>query len=505
MKKLTLLALVASTYAVSCAPTTPQAAEQKLYEPTWESLAEHTKAPEWFKDSKFGIYYHWGIYSVPAFDSEWYPRWMYFPNRKGWGETTHPHHIEKYGSLDEFNYHDFIPMFKAEKFDPAEWAELFEATGARFAGPVAIHHDGFSMWDSEINPWNCGDEGPKRDLLGEIYKELEKRDIHTIATFHHARNLQRYAKDTLNWGGENSHYPYNPEYITSTTDPKLKYLYGNLEEEEGNKYWLDLVDEVIDKYQPDIIWYDSWLDCIPMQTRCQMVANQFNAGVKRGEETIVVNKQQDLPLNIAINDIEQGGMIDMPEDYWMTDITLSYGSWCYTEGQAYKKIGVLLRNMIDVWSKKGIVLLNISPRADGVIVEAQQKVMLQLGDWLDKYGEAIYDTRSYTIFGYGDAAHEDGHFGGQSATMQYTANDVRFTTSKDGKSLYAIVLGMPAENSKLVIKHVANSDYPTVKNVSVVASNKSLGFSLNGDTLTIDTPTASEMNDIATAFKIEFK
>lgn len=111
---------------------------QEKYKPTWESLAKHINEPEWFKDAKFGIYFHWGPYSVPAFDGSWYPCWMYWPNRKGWGEEVYKHHRETYGK--DFNYHDFIPMFKGENFDAAAWADLFQNAGARFAGLVAIHH-----------------------------------------------------------------------------------------------------------------------------------------------------------------------------------------------------------------------------------------------------------------------------------------------------------------------------------------------------------------------------
>ena len=152
----------------------------------WKSLSKH-EIPEWFQDSKLGIYAHWGVYSVPAFGNEWYPRRMYLPKDK-----AHKHHVETWGPLAKFGYKDFIPMFTAEKFDAEQWAELYELAGARFAGPVAEHHDGYSMWASQVNRWNAKDKGPKRDITGELVTALRKRGIKIITSFHHGYNIQGY-------------------------------------------------------------------------------------------------------------------------------------------------------------------------------------------------------------------------------------------------------------------------------------------------------------------------
>jgi alpha-L-fucosidase len=165
--------------------TTCRNIPKSTYSTDWKSLKQRNPAPEWFRDAKFGIYFHWGVYSVPAFGSEWYPRNMY---RKD--SPEYKHHVEVYGDPAQFGYHDFVPMFKAEKFDADEWAELFEKAGARFARPVAEHHDGFSMWASELTPWNVKDMGPKRDITGELARAIRKRGLRFITTFHHARNSQ---------------------------------------------------------------------------------------------------------------------------------------------------------------------------------------------------------------------------------------------------------------------------------------------------------------------------
>ena len=128
----------------------------------WESLSKF-KVPEWYRRDKFGIFIHWGVYSVPAFSSEWYSRNMYIQ-----GEKEFEHHVKTYGPHKDFGYKDFIPMFEAKKFDPDAWAELFKEAGARYVVPVAEHHDGFQMYDSEISEWNAKNMGPKRDVLGEL-------------------------------------------------------------------------------------------------------------------------------------------------------------------------------------------------------------------------------------------------------------------------------------------------------------------------------------------------
>jgi alpha-L-fucosidase len=499
------LSLVAG---ISCKNSSePKETEPLKFEENWESLSTIDREPEWFKDAKFGIYFHWGVYSVPAFSSEWYPRWMYVPGRDDWGGEVYDFHRENFGPLSEFNYHDFIPQFTAANFNAKEWADLFKRSGARFAGLVAQHHDGFAMWGSEVNPWNARDMGPGKDILGELFRELKLNDMKTIATFHHARLLQRYAKDSTMWAqntpdpGWDSHYPYHPDYITSTTDPKLRLLYGNIPEDEFYDYWLNEIEEVVDNYNPDIIWFDSWLNTIPENYLQRMVAHHFNSAVSMGQEPIVAYKQEDLPSNVGMLDMEQGGKKELSEDYWLTDITISYGSWCYTNGQTYKPASLVIRNMIDVWSKRGIVLLNISPKADGTIVAEQREVLETLGQWINSHKEAVYDTRAYDTFGYGEAEIEDGDFGGQSATIEYNKNDIRFAVSKDEKKLYVFSLGLPDPNTDLQIRTPIKSE---VKGVSVLGSEVELKWSVTENLLTFTTPDASDMNELATVFRITF-
>jgi len=246
MKKLTkiMIAIMASCAVSSCSSIDEKQAKENTvtevkYTENWDSLAKHEAAPKWYQDAKLGIYLHWGVYSVPAFGTEWYPRNMHFKGRK-----ENKHHIETYGELNEFGYHDFVPMFKGEHFDPQAWAALFKKAGAKFAGPVTEHHDGFAMWDSEVTPWNAMDKGPKVDVTGELKKAITAEGMKFITTFHHSKNLQRYNainKKTANKPGERfggTHYPYYENTPPASTDPKLALLYGNMPEDEWNeKIW----------------------------------------------------------------------------------------------------------------------------------------------------------------------------------------------------------------------------------------------------------------------------
>lgn len=152
------------------------------YTDTWESLCTH-QTPTWYKNDKFGIFIHWGLYSVPAFGNEWYARFVY-----GKYSAPYNYHVKKYGNLKDFGYKDFIPLFKAEKWDPKAWADLFKESGAKFVMPVAEHHDGFQMYDSDLSEWNAKKMGPKRDILGELKQTVENDGLKFCASSHRAEH-----------------------------------------------------------------------------------------------------------------------------------------------------------------------------------------------------------------------------------------------------------------------------------------------------------------------------
>ncbi len=489
----------------SCSPAQTAPKEAVInYTADWESLAKHNASPDWFEDSKFGIYFHWGVYSVPAFGSEWYPYRLY---RVDEYPQYQEYHEQKYGPLEGFGYHDFIPMFKAENFDAEDWADLFEKSGAKFAGPVAQHHDGFAMWDSEINPWNSADMGPKKDITGEILAALKKKGLKTMTSFHHARLRQRHEGDPAKWNTYNSHFAYHPDYPTSTEDKELQKFYGNMPQAEFDQYWLDQVNEVVDKYSPDMLWYDVWLNHVSEDKIKEMAAHFINKTTQNGQEGVLVAKHDDLPKSLSILDIEQGGKKDVSQNVWMTDVTISdKGSWCYTEGQVYKTPAMVIRNMIDVWSKNGVVLFNISPTADGTINEEQRNVLLEVGKWLDTYGEAVYGTKAFHEFGFGMAQAEEGSHGGQSAKVEYTASDVRYTCAKDNKALYVHILGQPkvGQEIKLKLNDIGYGPSGSVKRIVELSSGVEVAWNKEERYHEFKVPDVA-LNSLANVFKLELE
>jgi alpha-L-fucosidase len=484
----------------ACGPAAPKK-EPVIYEPAWESLAQHNEEPEWFKDAKLGIYFHWGPYSVPAFGNEWYPRWMHFENR-----DEYKHHLEKYGHPSEFGYDDFFPMFTAEHFNAEEWADLFRKAGARYAGPVAEHHDGFAMWDSQITPWNSMDMGPKRDITGELAQAIRARGMKLITTFHHDRHLQRYTGMPEETTFQNSHYPLFPGMPPATTSGDYDYLYGNIEEEKWHReVWLGKLKEVIDLYQPDIIWFDSWLDKVKEEYRQEFCAYYLNEAQKWNKEVVIVRKQNDLPLEVSVDDLEKSRKNRLEEKAWMTDETVSTGSWCYTEDLVIKPAVDVLHVLIDIVSKNGVMLLNISPKADGTIPEDQRNVLLTMGGWLEKYGEAIYETRPWYTFGEGPTVEPEGHFKNakEFLKVKYTSEDVRYTTKKD--DIYATILGWPGAGKEILLKSFSAASLPDktkIKGVSALGSKEKLQWSLSEEGLRVKLPSAAP-DEMAVVLKIK--
>src|SRR5205085_1819308 len=159
---------------------------QGPFQGAWPSL-ETYKVPKWYRDAKFGIFIHWGAYSVPAFDNEWYPRNMYQQDN-----AVFKHHVATYGPQSKFGYKDFLPRFKAEHFNATEWAEIFRKAGARYIVPVAEHHDGFPMYDCSFTEWSAAKMGPKRDVVGELAAAVRKAGLHFGASSHRAEHWWFY-------------------------------------------------------------------------------------------------------------------------------------------------------------------------------------------------------------------------------------------------------------------------------------------------------------------------
>ena len=466
------LLLLLVLFFVGCSQKSTQTTKKK-FEPNWESLKEY-QTPEWFADAKFGIFIHWGPYSVPAFKSEWYPRFMYQDSML-WHQTdpektkkgTSPvfeHHVKTYGHPSEFGYKDFIPMFKAEKFDPELWIQLFQKAGAKYVIPVAEHHDAFAMYNSNVTRWNSVKMGPRRDVVGELQKAAKKSGMHFGVSSHFA----------FNWDY------YNKEERFDTWNPEYEDLYGPKHDryapvsDEFMELWWKRTTDIIDSYQPEILWFDFYIDKPEFaKYHPKLAAYYYNMGIDTEQEVVLQTKNmnfESFPEGTNTLDIERGKLADIRKDVWQTDTSIGKKSWCYTEQWQSKTANSLIDDLADIVSKNGTMLLNIGPKADGSIPEDQQDVLLEMGEWLKVNGEAIYATRPWVKFGEGPTIVKKGHHS-EGDNKGFTAQDIRFTTKND--IIYAIVLDIP-QNGSTLIKSFADTglfNADQIKSIEVLGQN----------------------------------
>ncbi|MDZ8119116.1 alpha-L-fucosidase [Pontiella agarivorans] len=409
------------------------------YKPTYDSLNAH-QTPEWFRDAKLGIYTHWTPTTVgnENVGCGWYPFHMYCRDEKlnghleVKGKGPHPAytgHVEKYGDPAEFGWKDVIKTFKPTQFDAAEWADLFLEAGARFAGPVAIHHDGYPMWASDVTRWNAGDMAGQ-DFSAELEREIRKRGMKFVASFHHSHTW-RYFIPSYEFDGAdpaNVDLYFEPHEMGDPLSPRFR------------KWWRGLLNEYIEKYDPDMVWLDMGTRDIPDDLMYPFLADYYNHGLKEGKEVATTVKNYSPYLPGAIIDYEKGRVKDMQKNPWLTDDTAQPG-WFFSNRDMDKTADELVDELVDIVSKNGCLLLNVGPNSDGVIPEAQKDLLRGLGAWMKVNGEAIYDTRPWNVAGEGPTKlRKEGSFSGK---LKYTEKDIRYTKSKDGSTVYAMVLARP--------------------------------------------------------------
>jgi alpha-L-fucosidase len=471
----------------------------------WQSLAQQT-VPDWFRDAKFGIFLHWGVFSVPAFGSEWYSRNMYLPN-----DTADPtdkdyaHHIATYGPQTKFGYKDFIPQFRMERFDPAAWATLFRRAGARYVVPVAEHHDGFALYASALTEWNAAQMGPHRDLVGDLATAVRAQGLRLGLSSHRAEH------DWFFDGGRT--------FASDVNDPRYASLYGpaqlrDLESSDDaalskdftyvsdafKEDWLARTAELVQRYHPDLLYFDWWVGSPDFRaTERRFAAFYYDFAAAHHQPVVMNYKYDNMHDHAGVLDVERGQLAGIRAEPWQTDTSLSNQSWGYIEHDTYKQPGPLLHELIDVVSKNGNLLLNIGPRSDGTIPEAAQQTLLAIGGWLDTNGEAIYGSRPWTTFGEGPTALPTGSFADKDL-QPFTAADFRFTT-RDGH-LYAIELGWPASGEALI--HALPSTGPAVTSVTLLGDPDPVSFHQSPDGLHITLP-SKPIGQYAYTFRIELR
>ncbi len=473
MRILTIACL--SLLCVGCAT------QSQTYESSWESLTQHPD-PEWFRDAKFGIYFHWGPYSVPAYKTEWYSHYMYVP-----GHACNKYHLEAYGPLDEFGYKDFIPMFTAEKFDPDAWVMLFKKAGARFAGPVAEHADGFAMWDSELTEWNAAKMGPKRDIVGEMERAVRKQGLKFIATLHHQWLYAWYPTLDPNTDAGD---PANAEFYGPPA-PRSAFCGSDrspdpMPESAFSERWLSRAKEVVDKYQPDLVWFDNKLHILDQQSVRNFLAHYYNSATAWNRDVVATYKHKDFHAGAGILDLERSRMSEGKDFPWLTDDSIDWGAWCHVQEPRYKTTNRLIDFLVDVVSKNGCVLLNVTPTAEGKIPQPVQERLLEMGRWLDLNGEAIYETRPWKVFGEGPMEIVEGHLS-EHKNKDATSEEIRFT--RRGKTLYATVLDWPEDGVVRIRSLREGSELlGDIKRISLLGCDDKLSWTREADALCVRLP-----------------
>lgn len=464
------------------------------YEPTWQSLEQH-QTPEWFRDAKFGIWAHWGAQCVEG-SGDWMAREMYME-----GSYKSNFHREHYGHPSEFGYKDILPLFKAEHWQPDSLVARYKRCGAQYFFVLGNHHDNYDLWDSQYQPWNSKNIGPQRDILAEWAAAAKKQGLPLGISFH--------ADHAWTW--------FEPAQRYDLEGPKAGVFYdGNLTKEDGKGKWWEGLDpqmlyrqdhpmskgswdngaihgqwdwshgacppsqefvtnfydrtlDAINRYNPDLVYFDvTVLPFYPLSDcGLKIVAHLYNRNPRAVVFGKILNEEQKKALTW---DVERGAPNQMVELPWQTCNCI--GDWHYntnTYNHGYRSATNLVKQLVDIVSKNGNLLLNIPLRADGTYDDKADNFLNELEAWMTVNGESIFGTRPWVKFGEGPVAEKDiqinsqGFNEGQYNGMDY--RDIRFNQTK--KYLYATAMGWPKDGC-LVIKSLAKKNPDFRKSITSV-------------------------------------
>jgi alpha-L-fucosidase len=504
------------------------------FKPNRQSFAQYYHCPEWFRDAKFGIYMHWGLNSIPGFDGH-YARSMYqqqepeaakrdrengrsfATNMSGYkpvSVSVYQYHVKNFGHPSKFGYKDFIPLWKADKFDATALAALYKECGAKYIGVMAVHHDNFDLYNSTYQVWNSYRMGPKIDIVGEWKKACVAENLRFAITSHLSNGFHEhwFYQGEMDATGPMAGIPYD------TMDPKNEGLYGNRTPDRLRKLnpefaqnWFLRTKELIDKYNPDLLYLDGGLP--NGDFGLNLAAHFYNHNINinhKGVFTIKDKTQRGFTF-----DVESGGLGETMEDPWQVDASINPG-WFYlgnngtstgesqqtatddagmsvvrdikkNEDAVRLTAGQIIDNLVDIVSKNGNMMLNVGLRPDGSLPETYRRELLLIGQWLRNNGDAIYGTRPFTVFGEGPFRMPEKQ-GFHDNEFHFCASDIRFTQSKDGKAVYAIFLDWPGDGASVTIKSLGNNTLNSIHSVTMIGTGEKLKWSQDVNGLSITMP-----------------
>lgn len=498
------------------------------FQPTWESLQQY-EFPAWFRDAKFGIWAHWGPQCQPE-HGDWYARNMYAQYRKdGTPNGVYQDHLKNYGHPSVFGFKDVMPLWKAENWDPGQLLRLYKKAGAKYFMALANHHDNMDTWDSKYQPWNSLNMGPKKDLIAGWEKATRDAGLRFAVSVHAARAWGwNDGSKSSDKDGPKAGVPYDGNQTAADgkgkwwdgLDPQDLYAqnHGPKDKESANykRKLFNRTMDLVNRYHPDMLYFDDdiyggmpFLRDDPAIS-LGITAHFYNTNMARNggklEALVAAKKIKPEQKKCLLFDIERGGADEILPQPWQTDTCI--GSWHYDKGtgerNGYKKAPDVIRMLADIVSKNGNLMLSIPVRGDGTIDQNEVKFLEEMGAWLDVNGEAIYATRPWNIFGEGpvmeDAAvHLRTGEVIEKKVRPLGVDDIRFTASKDGKTLYAIVCDVPQH--EVILKSLASSK-AKVKSVELLGGGKAQWQ--QGDTGLAIQPAASWPSKHAVAYRIRF-
>jgi len=482
-------------------------AQTAPFAPTRESLRAY-QIPEWYRDAKFGIWSHWGPQSAIE-DGDWYARNMYIQ-----GSDQYKYQLATYGHPSKVGYKDLVGIWKAEKWQPEYLMGLYKKAGAKYFVSMGVHHDNFDLWNSKYTRWNAVQMGPKRDVVGTWRDAARKHDLRFGVSEHLWISYKWFSvSHTSDATGPLAGVPYDgvdPHYADLYHDAGcVKFAGPNVEWNDNGipdswrQHYLDRMTDLIDKYEPDLLYTDGHL---PFEEYgLKMVSHLYNVSAQRhggNVEAIYTSKEpSDCAVGTCVLDHERGVADGIAQNPWQTDTCI--GQWHYKRGQVYKTPKQVIDLLCDIVSKNGNLLLNFPLPNSGELDAEEMRVLEGITAWMAVNSEGIYSTRPWKIYGEGPSTKvqlDTTHFN-ESKRAAFTADDIRYTTK--GSTLYAFVMGWPDKEALIPALATTSPQNPgKIRHVALLGHDGSVKWNQDAAGLRVEMP-AEKISDIAITLKVE--